>query len=498
MFIGGEWVDSPEQYTVVSPADGQPIATVAKGTPEHVDQAVAAAKAAHDSGVWRSLPPSGRIAVLKDAAGRLGARLDELTALQSRENGAPVRLAGAFHVGMPLAHLEYLAGLAEDYPFERPGPSIDYLPTDGVIRRDPIGVCAAIVPWNVPLLLTVWKVAPALVTGNTMVLKPDEKTPLLALELARELHAAGLPAGVFNVVTGDGEDVGAHLVRHPDVRKVAFTGSTAVGREIMRSAAENLKPATLELGGKGPAIVLDDADVDVAVDGVLYGVMTGSGQACSSGTRLLLSNSIHDDFVVRLTERAATLKVGPDPLDPATDMGPLISAEQRDRVLGYLETAKANGATIAAGGSAPEGPEYEAGFWLEPTIVTDVTPDMEIAREEVFGPVLAVLRYETLDEAIEIANDTEYGLTAGVWAGDETRAKEVADKLDAGAVWINNWHVIASGYPFGGMKQSGIGRELGPESLDAYTESKYITVDRSSTSAEKGFGLLFGSLASGA
>jgi aldehyde dehydrogenase (NAD+) len=327
-----------------------------------------------------------------------------------------------------------------------------------------------------------------------MVLKPDEKTPLLALELARELEAAGLPKGVFNVVTGDGEEVGAHLAAHPDVRKVAFTGSTAVGRSIIEAAAGNLKQVTLELGGKGPAIVLDDADIEVAADGVLYGVMTGSGQACSSGTRLLLPDSLHDRFVARLVERAKTLRVGPDTLDPATDMGPLISSEQRDGILAHLRVAVEEGATVATGGRSPEGEEYASGHWLEPTVVTGVSPHMKIACDEVFGPVLSVLRYSSVEEAIAIANDTEYGLTAGVWSGDEERAMAVARQLEAGAVWVNNWHVIAPGYPFGGMKQSGLGRELGPEALDAYTESRYIAIDHSKTSVEKGFGLLLGSL----
>jgi aldehyde dehydrogenase (NAD+) len=494
MFIGGEWVDSAESDDIVNPADGEIVATVARGSAAHVDQAVDAALAAHRSGVWRSRPVAERVAVLKAAGARLGDRLEELAVLQSLENGAPLRLSAAFQIGAPLAHWDYLVSLAETYEFVRQGPAMAPFAADGVLRRDPIGVCAAIVPWNMPLLLTVWKVAPALVSGNTMVLKPDEKTPLLALELARELEAAGLPAGVFNVVTGSGEEVGAALVRHPAVRKVAFTGSTPVGREIMREAAGDLKRVTLELGGKGPAVVLEDADLEVAVDGVLFGAMTSTGQACSAGTRLLLPDALHDEFVVRLVARAESLRVGPDPLSPQTDMGPLISAGQRDLVLAFLKRAVEEGATIATGGGVPNGAEYEAGHWLKPTIVTGLRPDMEIARQEVFGPVLGVLRYGSLEEAVEIANDTPYGLTAGVWGRDEKRAAAVAEQLDAGAVWINSWHLISPGYPFGGTKQSGIGRELGPEALDAYTESRYIAIDHAPTAAQKGFGVLVGAL----
>jgi aldehyde dehydrogenase (NAD+) len=491
MFIDGGWHDAEEHYEIRNPATEELVARVAKGTVEDADRAVAAAKRAFDEGTWRNTPPADRAALLNDVADRITARAEELTVLQSRENAAPVRVAAAFHVGLPVAHLRYLASLGEKYEWDSRGPEIGPIPAEGYTRRSPIGVCAAIIPYNTPLLLTIWKVAPALVAGNTVVVKPDEKTPLMVLELAKEFEAAGLPPGVFNVVTGDGEDVGARLAEHPDVRKIAFTGSTEVGRGIMRAAASNVKRVTLELGGKSPSIVLDDADVDMAVDGTLYGFLAYSGQACESGTRLLVSDKLHDEFVEKLVARINSLRLG-DPLDPATGIGPVVSKEQQNRVLKYIEIGKQEGATLAAGGRVPEGEEYERGYWVEPTIFTDVTNDMRIAREEIFGPVLCVLRYKTVDEAIEIANDTEYGLAGGVWGTDEKRALEVADRIDAGTVWVNDWHVFACEYPFGGSKQSGLGRELGPNALDEYTEAKFISVDRSGGLENKPYALVLG------
>ena len=329
MFIGGDWVDADEQFEIRSPATEELVATVAKGGREHADRAIAAAKAAHADGRWRLLPPAERAAVLDAIADRLGERLDELAVLEALENGAPVRQAGAFQIGFSIAHLRYFAAQARTYPFERSGPpmSVPTLAT-GLVRREPLGVCAAIVPWNFPLLLAMWKIGPALAAGNTIVVKPDEHTPLTLLEFARIAHECGLPPGVLNVVPGEGHVVGAQLASHPDVRKIAFTGSTAVGREIMRMAAGNVKRLTLELGGKGPNIVLDDADLDLAADGTLFGCLMNQGQACESGTRIIVAAAVHDEFVERLIERAKTISIG-DPLDPATDFGPVISAEAR-------------------------------------------------------------------------------------------------------------------------------------------------------------------------
>jgi len=284
--------------------------------------------------------------------------------------------------------------------------------------------------------------------------------------------------------------VGARLAEHPDVRKIAFTGSTAVGKAVMRAAADNVKKVTLELGGKGANIVLADADLETAVDGSLFAFLAHSGQGCESGTRLLLPDALHDEFVSRMVARVKTLKIG-DPMDDETDLGPVYSAEQRERILGYIESAKADGATLACGGGVPTGPGFEKGFWVEPTIFTDVTPDMRIAREEIFGPVLAVLRYRTVDEAIAIANDTEYGLSAGVWTQNAETAFDVAERLEAGMVWINDWHLAPPEYPFGGVKQSGVGREGGPGALDEYTEQKFISFDMSGGIEGKPYGLLF-------
>jgi acyl-CoA reductase-like NAD-dependent aldehyde dehydrogenase len=490
MFIDGDWVDTDDQFEIRSPATEEVVATVAKGGVEHTDRAVAAAQAAHEDGRWRRTPPQERGALLDAIADRLTERLNDLAVLESQENGAPVRQAGAFQIGFSIAHLRYFAGLARDYAFERTGPLMR-VPTlaTGLVRREPVGVCAAIVPWNFPLLLAMWKIGPALAAGNAMVIKPDEHTPLTLLEFARIAQEVGLPPGVLNVVPGEGPVVGARLASHPDVRKIAFTGSTAVGREIMRMAAGNVKRLTLELGGKGPNVVLDDADLDLAADGTLFGCLMNQGQACESGTRIIVAEAIHDKFVERLIERTRTITIG-DPLDIATDLGPVISAEARDRILRYIDSGQAEGATLACGGGVPAGPRFERGFWVEPTIFTDVRNDMTIAREEIFGPVLSVIRAESTEAAVRIANDTEYGLSAGVWSTDNQRALDVAGQLEAGTVWVNDWHMVNAAYPFGGYKQSGIGRELGPHALDEYTEEKFVHLDLSGRLDRRAYALL--------
>lgn len=488
MYIDGKWVDTNEHYEIRSPATEELVATVAKGGAEHVDAAVAAAKNAFEAGIWRDTAPGARAAVIAAVADGLAARSEELAALQTRENGATIRITGALHVGLSVGQLQYLAAIAQNYEWETPGPAIEPVPADGIVVREPLGVVAAIVPWNIPLLTTVWKIAPALVAGNSVVLKPDEHAPLLALELAREFDAAGLPPGVLNVVTGDGEPVGAHLSGHRDVRKVAFTGSTAVGKSILRQSADSIRRVTLELGGKGANIILDDADIDMAVDGALFACMANNGQACEAGSRLLIPSILREEIVAKLVARASTLRVG-DPLDPATHVGPIISTIQRDRILDFFGVAAEEGATVALGGKSPSGAQFEKGSWIEPTIFVDVTNDMRIAREEVFGPVLVVLTYDSDDEAVKIANDSNYGLSAGVW-GSEARATRLARRLDAGMVWVNNWHVIHPAYPFGGFKESGLGREGGPDAIDEYVEQKFIAVDRSGGIENKAFAIV--------
>lgn len=488
LYIDGTWVDAEESYEIRSPATEELVATVSKGGVAQVDRAVAAAKAAHEDGTWRRTSPAKRAALLNDVAVRLSGRIDELAALQTRENGATIRITGALHVGLSIGQLQYIAELAKTYEFETAGPEIGPIPAEGIVRREPLGVVAAIVPWNIPLLVIIWKIAPALAAGNTVVLKPDEHAPLLALELAKEFEAAGLPPGVLNVVTGDGDPVGVHLSGHPDVRKVAFTGSTVVGKSILRQSADTVKRVTLELGGKGPNIILDGADLDTAVDGALFACLANNGQACEAGTRLLVPANRADEIVGRLVDRARTLTVG-DPLDPATNVGPIISRVQQERILDYFEIAAGEGAKAVIGGGVPKGTQFDKGYWIEPTIFVGVTNDARIAREEVFGPVLVVLTYNSVDEAIKIANDTDYGLSAGVW-GDEAQALEVARELEAGMVWVNDWHVIHPAYPFGGFKQSGIGREGGPNALDEYTEAKFISLNRSPSPEVRAFAIV--------
>jgi acyl-CoA reductase-like NAD-dependent aldehyde dehydrogenase len=477
MLIGGEWIESGETLQIHDPQNEELVATAASGGAEHIDKAVDAARAAFREGSWSRATPAERARVLRAIAEKVGDRLDELVELEIMANGATIRQATGFHIGYVAPHLEYFADLAEKYEFERPGP-ISTFPTLGqaAVRKEPIGVVGAIAPWNFPLLLGMWKIAPALAAGNSVVVKPDEKTPLSTLEFARIAGECGLPPGVLNVVPGPGPDAGARLASHPDVGKIGFTGSTEVGREIMRLASGTVKKVTLELGGKSPSIVLDDADLETAVDGVLYGCFLYSGQICESGTRLLLPESRHDEFVERLVERARTITLG-DTRDFETDLGPVISAKQHERILGYIKSGLEEGATLACGGGVPDG--FDRGHWIEPTIFTGVTNDMRIAREEIFGPVLSVLSYRTEEEAIAIANDSSYGLASSVWSADNDRALTVANEIEAGSVWINDAHQINCQVPFGGYKQSGLGRELGPQALDEYTETKSVHIDLS-------------------
>lgn len=490
MYVNGAWRDAANSLEVRSPATNELIATVAEGDLGAVDDAVEAARSAHAAGTWRTMAPGKRADLIDAIADRLAARSDELTALQVNENGATVRAAGAFLIGYAIAHLKHFAALARSYAFESTGPLIE-APTlaAGVLRREPVGVCAGIIPWNFPLLLAVWKLGPALTAGNTVVLKPDDQTPLTLLELARAADEVGLPPGVLNVVTGPGPVVGARLAEHPDVRKIAFTGSTEVGKTVLRAAAGNVKKVTLELGGKGANIVLDDADLELAVDGTLFAFLLMSGQACESGTRLLVHESIHDRFVEMLVARARTLVLG-DPMNPATDLGPLVSAKQKARVEKYVALGQEEGCRLAFQGELPSDPALAEGHWVAPTILTGATNDMRIAREEIFGPVLVVIPYADDAEAVAIANDSEYGLSAGVWSADSERALAVARQLDSGTVWINDWHMIDARYPFGGVKQSGLGRELGPDALDEYTEPKFVHVAMTGDRAKRAYAVV--------
>ncbi|HEX2209915.1 MAG TPA: aldehyde dehydrogenase family protein [Longimicrobium sp.] len=474
LFIGGEWQDaaSGETFETINPATAEPLTTVAQAAAEDVDRAVKAARAAFEADSWQKLDSRKRGKLLYAIADQLEARADELARLETMDNGKPVREARMIDIKESIDCFRYYAGWADKISGDVipvPGPYLNYT------RREPVGVCGAIIPWNYPLQMAAWKVAPAIACGNTVVLKPAEQTPLTALELARCAAQAGLPAGVLNVVTGFGEPAGAALVAHPDVDKIAFTGSTAVGKIIQKQAADTLKKVSLELGGKSPNIVLDDADVDAAVKGASMAIFYNTGQACTAGSRLLVHEKIRDEFVEKLLKRAAGFVPG-DPLDPKTRLGPLVSEEQLDRVMGYIAQGRSEGANLLMGGDRVE-VNGKRGYFMNPTIFGEVEPKMVIACEEIFGPVLAVQTFSEMEEAIQIGNATEYGLAAAVWTRDVRRAHHVAHQLRAGTVWINTYHNLDTASPFGGYKQSGYGRELGRYALDLYTQVKSVWVN---------------------
>ena len=474
LFIGGEWQDaaSGKTFETWNPSTGEVLAEVAEGGAEDVDRAVKAAREAFERGPWAGMDARKRGKLLWAIADRLEERADELARLETLDNGKPLREARAFDIEGSIECFRYYAGWADKLDGDVipiPGPYLNYT------RREPVGVCGQIIPWNYPLQMAAWKVAPALACGNTVVLKPAEQTPLTALELARAAHEAGLPPGVLNVVPGFGETAGAALVRHPDVDKIAFTGSTEVGKVIQREAAATLKRVSLELGGKSPNIVLADADLEAAVRGATSAIFYNTGQACTAGSRLLVEEKVREEFMEKLVKRAGGMRPG-DPLDPKCRMGPLVSREQLDRVMGFVEKGKEEGAELVLGGDRPE-IDGKKGYFLNPTIFDRVTPEMTIAREEIFGPVLAVTPFADAEEAVEIGNRTIYGLAAAVWTQDVKKAHRIAHALRAGTVWVNMYHTLDTGSPFGGYKQSGYGRELGRYALDLYTQVKSIWVN---------------------
>ncbi|MCB9158742.1 MAG: aldehyde dehydrogenase family protein [Caldilineaceae bacterium] len=487
LYINGQWrTPVGEQYRpAIDPSNGERLALIAQADIEDTRLAIQAARDAFDDGYWAGMAPGERSRLLHALVDAIEARQDEIAQAEMMNGGCTWRKAYLMDIPVGLIHFRHFAKLADFEPLE-PVPQITFPAMSyNYVKREPIGVCGQIIPWNFPFLMAIWKIAPALAAGNTVILKPASYTPLSALVLTDIIHETGLlPPGVFNLVTGPGQVVGPELCVNPQVDKIAFTGSTEVGREIMQQAASTIKKVTLELGGKSPNIILDDADLDVAVDGSLWATFMHNGQACESGTRLFVPSSIYDEFMGRLIDRASRLHVGLSS-DGATDLGPLISAGQLKAVEQYIELGLAEGATPALLGTRPDDEELQNGFFLSPTIFTDVDNNMRIAQEEIFGPVLCVIKYDNLDDAIRMANDTIYGLAAGVWSRDIERAVDVAHRIKAGTIWINDYHLINAEAPFGGFKQSGIGRELGEWGLKEYLEIKHIHVDLTRTRQSK-------------
>jgi acyl-CoA reductase-like NAD-dependent aldehyde dehydrogenase len=473
LFIDNQWRDADAGGTldVINPATEDTIASVPSAGQSDLDRAVAAARAALD-GPWGRLSARERGRLVWNVGEKLMEKADEIARLETLQNGKPIFESRQIEVPAAAECFQYFAGWADKIHGETIPVKGNYLT---YTLREPVGVVAAIVPWNFPLLLTAWKVAPALACGNTVVIKPASQTPLTALALADAATDVGLPPGVLNVVTGPGSTLGRMIVEHSGIDKIAFTGDTSTGRAIMRGSADTLKRITLELGGKSPNIVFPDADIDAAVRGATTGIFYGKGEVCAAGSRLLVDRSIRDEFVDKVAARAKKMMPG-DPLDPKTRLGAIASKTQLDTDLRYIETAKREGATLVAGGLRADIGTGK-GYFLQPTVFAGVTPAMTIAREEIFGPVLAAIEFADVDEAIARANDSHYGLAAAVWTKDIKKAHYVARKLQAGTVWINTYNVYDTAAPFGGYKQSGFGREMSMHALDHYTQVKSVWVD---------------------
>jgi aldehyde dehydrogenase (NAD+) len=470
MLIGGKWVESQsgKRFKTINPVNEEVIAEVAEGSPADVDAAVKAARAAFDSGPWPKMDARDRGRLMNKLADLMEANLDELAALETLDNGKPISDARAADLPLSIDCIRYYAGWADKL-------TGDTIPIRGnyfcYTRREPVGVAGQIIPWNFPLLMVAWKWGPALAAGCTIVMKPAEQTPLSCLRLAELAQEAGIPDGVINVVPGYGE-TGAAIVKHPGVDKIAFTGHYETAQKIMVDAAGTLKRLTFELGGKSPNVVFADADLDAAVAGAEFGLFFNQGQCCCAGSRLFVEQSIHDKFVEKVTARAKQRKIG-DPFDPTTTQGPQVDADQFNKILSYIDKGKSEGATCLTGGNRVG----NKGYFIEPTVFDNVRDDMSIARDEIFGPVMSILPFKGVDEIIERANNTYYGLAAAVWTKDVQKAHKFAASVRAGTVWVNCYDVFDAAAPFGGFKMSGIGRELGAAALNNYTESKTVTVN---------------------
>jgi aldehyde dehydrogenase (NAD+) len=471
LLINNRWIpsESGESFATVNPSTGEEICQVAAADALDVEKAVQAARKAFEGGPWRKMHASERGQLLHRLADMIERHADELAQLESLDNGKPVSVARRVDVAKTVACYRYFAGWADKVQGQT-------IPIDGdffcYTRREAIGVVGQIIPWNYPMLMQAWKLAPALATGNTVVMKPAEQTPLSALRVGELIVEAGFPEGVVNLLPGFGPTAGAAIARHMDVDKVAFTGSSEIGRLILEAAARsNLKRVTLELGGKSPNIIFEDTDLDEAVEGAHMGLFSNQGQICCAGSRVFVEEKIYDRFVEKSVTRAQKRTVG-DPFDPKTEQGPQVDQAQFDRVMGYIESGQSEGATLACGGKRVG----NRGYFVEPTVFADVQDDMKIAREEIFGPVMSVIPFKNLDEVITRANRTNYGLAAGVWTRDIKKAHAIANSVRAGTVWVNCYNILDTRAPFGGFKQSGTGRELGEYGLQQYTEVKTVIV----------------------
>ena len=474
MLINGEWMPalSGETFSVENPANGDELTQVASGSAQDIDLAVSAARKAFDLGPWSEMSPSERSKRLWTLGNLIDQHAEELSQLESLDNGKPLTVARAADIPLSAEMFRYMAGWSTKLygdTFTLSGSATDYLT---YTLKEPIGVVGQIIPWNFPLLMAAWKLAPALATGCTIVLKPAEQTPLTALRLGELIQEAAIPSGVVNIVTGDGV-AGAALAAHPMVDKVAFTGSTEVGRKILESAKGNLKKVSLELGGKSPNIIFKDANLDQAIPAAASAIFFNHGQCCCAGSRLFIEKEVYDQVVEGVSLIAENIKTGPG-LDPSTEMGPLVSREQYDRVCGYIQSGLDEGANTSAGGLRP----FDKGYFVRPTVFKNVKPDMKMVQEEIFGPVVSTFSFDSSEELIREANQTQYGLAAGIWTNDLSKAHQVSAALKAGTTWINCYNVFDASLPFGGYKESGWGREMGKDVLDLYLQTKSVVIKK--------------------